>query len=157
MNVRVMIVPVTIAAGLSLGLTACGGSGDKKLAKADLAKKANAICKPAKTKRSAIAQPANLTADPVVAAAYFDKLIPITQKETDDLAKLKPKDDIKVDWTQFVARQKQATGQLIVVRDKAKAKDRSGIQDLAKLNRIGNKLTGEATTVGATECAQFVE
>jgi hypothetical protein len=155
MNVRVIIVPVVVA--VSLGLAACGGSDDKKLSKSDLAKKANGICKPAKTKRSAIDQPADLTADPVVAAAYFDKLIPVTQKETDDLADLKPADNIKTDWTQFVNRQKQATAQLILVRDKAKAKDTSGLQDLAKLNRIGNKLTDEANAVDATECAQFVE
>jgi hypothetical protein len=155
MNARVIVVPVAVA--ISLGVAACGGSDDKKLSKSDLAKKANAICKPAKTKRSAIPAPADLTADPVVATAYFNKLIPITQKETDDLADLKPADAIKTDWTQFVDRQKQATGQLILVRDKAKAKDTSGLQDLARLNRIGNKLTEEANAVDATECAKFLE
>jgi hypothetical protein len=155
MNARVMIVPVVVA--VSLSVAACGGSDDKKLSKSDLAKKANAICKPAKTQRTAIDQPADLLENPVAGAAYFDKLIPITQKETDALADLKPADDIKVDWTQFVDRQKQATGLLIVIRDKAKAKDRSGLQDLAKLNRVGDKLTGEATAVDATECAQFLD
>jgi hypothetical protein len=155
MNVRVIIVPVVVA--VSLGLTACGGSDDKKLSKSDLAKKANEICKPAKTKRSAIDQPADLTANPVAAAAYFDKVVPITQKETDDLAKLKPNDDIKSDWTQFVDRQKQATTTLVTIQQKAKAKDRSGLQDLAKLNRIGTKLTDEANAVDATEGSQFVE
>jgi len=80
--------------------------------------------------------------------------VPITQKETDALAKLKPADDIKADWTQFVDRQKQLTGILITLREKAKAKDRSGIADFHKGERAGAKLETEAMAVGATECAQ---
>jgi mevalonate kinase len=146
------VLVVAVAAVACLAIAACGGSDDKKLSKGELAKKANEICKTASKESSGINAPANITQDPVAAADYFGKLAPIFQKETDALAKLKPADEIKADWTQFVDRQKQANETLKIVRDKAKAKDRSGLQDLAKQARILTKLTAEANAVGATEC-----
>jgi hypothetical protein len=153
MNARLMIAPVAVA--VSLGVAACGGSDDdKKLSKSDLAKKANAICKPAKAKRAAVPEPPDFLENPVAAAAYLDKVVPITQKETDDLAKLKPNDDSKAAWTQFVDRQKQLNGVLITMRQKAKAKDPSGVDDFHKGERVGQKMETEAAAVDATECAQ---
>jgi len=144
---------VAIAVAVSLGLTACGGSDkDKKLSKSELAKKANAICKSASKDSDGITAPADIAQNPTAAASYFGKLAPIFQKETDALSKLKPADDVKADWDQFVARQQQANATLKIVRDKAKASDPSGLKDLAKQTRILTKLTTEATAVGATDC-----
>jgi hypothetical protein len=137
----------------SLGLAACGGSSDKKLSKGDLAKRANKICQKARDDSEAVPQPTDLFQNPVAAADYFTKVEPILKTRTDELAKLKPEDDIKPAWTQFVARQKQAYGVIVTVRDKAKAKDPSGLHDLAKAARIDKKLTTEAAAVGATTCA----
>lgn len=151
MNPRAIIVPLAVAA--SLGLAACGGDDDKELSKSDLAKKANAICKTSKDASGKIAAPADITADPVAAAAYFNKIVPITQKQTDDFKDLKPDDDAKADWNQLVARQEQALETLKGIRDKAEAKDPSGVQDLAKAQRVGEKFAAEATAVGADTCA----
>jgi hypothetical protein len=146
------LLPLTIVA--CLGLVACGGDDDKKLSKADLAKKANQICQKARDDSDAIDQPSDLFQNPVAAASYFTKVEPVLKKRTDELAKLKPDDDIKAAWTQFVARQKQAYDVIVTVRDKAKAKDASGVQDLAKASRIDAKLVPEAAAVGATQCAR---
>jgi hypothetical protein len=151
MNRTAMVVPVLVA--LSLGFAACGGDdGDKQLSKADLAKKANAICKKGLAKKQKIKMPADLRADPVAAATYFTAVAPLAEDVTNQLDDLKPADNIKAAWTQFLARQKQGNATLVVLRDKAKAKDESGLKDLDKLGRIADKLTVEAAAVGANSC-----
>jgi hypothetical protein len=143
---------VSVAVVACLGIAACGG-GDKKLSKADLAKKADKICADSASKSGKITQPADLTADPVAAAAYFEKVLPVAENQTNKFEDLKPNDDAKAEWNQLVARQKQGEDTLKTILAKAKAKDRSGLQDLAKLQRIDKKFRAEATAIGATGCA----
>jgi hypothetical protein len=147
---KTSMVPVAVVA--CLGIAACGG-GDKKLSKTDLAKKADAICKDSASKSGKITQPADLTANPQAAAEYFGKVLPVAENQTKKFEDLKPKDDVKAAWDQLVARQKQGEDTLKTILAKAKAKDRSGIVDLAKLGRIDKKFRAEATAIGATGCA----
>jgi len=142
---------VSLVVAVSVVVAACGG-GDDKLSKADLAKKANAICKKTGAEGRKIPAPANLAQDPVAAAAYFSKIVPIGQKEVDQLSDLKPADDVKDDWNQFLAREKQAEETLKTIRDKAEAKDQTGLTDIARGTRISKKLDAEAAAVGATSC-----
>lgn len=136
-----------------VGVVACG-SDDKKLSKADIGKKATEICAKTNKKSDAIDAPANLRQNPVAAAAFFSKIEPIVNEQIGELGKLKPADDVKGAWTQFVARMRQAHDTLVVVRDKAKAEDQSGLADLAKLARIAKKIAPEAAAVNAPKCAE---
>lgn len=138
-------------AGAAAGLVACGGGGDK-LSKAELADKANAICAKAQKEASAVKAPTDFS-DPKVAADYFDKIAPITDKETSDLADLTPADDVKTDWNAFVDSQKAANALLKKIKDKAGSGDASGIQDLQKIPAAGQKVATAAAKVGADDCA----
>lgn len=142
---------VSLAAVASVGMVACGSSDDK-LSKSKLAAKADAICKKATTDAAKITTPASVE-DPVVAAKYFNQVAPITQKETDDLADLKPADDVKDDWQVVVDKQKEGNDFLKTIRDKAEAKDRSGLKDLQKAPAIGQQFAAAAKKIGADECS----
>jgi hypothetical protein len=129
----------------------CGSSGG--LSKTALVSKANAICTSTQKSAGAIASPANLQ-DPSSAAAYFDKIAPLTAKETSDLAALKPDASAAKDWNAFVAAQKSANDLLQKIKAKADAKDASGLQDLRQVPAAGTRVQVAATKVGATVCAQ---
>lgn len=148
MNCRGMMVGLALTA--CLVLPACGG--DEKLSKSDLAKKADKICKKADTEAKGVTAPSNLD-DADAVAAYFDKVVPIAQKLTDDLADLKPADDVKDDWNAVIDKQKEGNDLLKTIRDKAKAKDESGKADLQKLQTAAEGFSTAAKKVGANGCA----
>lgn len=147
-----------LAATVSLG--ACGGddsdssgggSGDA-LTRAELITKANAICSTAQAKAAAVEAPTSLE-DAAVASAYFDKIAPITDAETKEIAALRPAAEVKTDWDAFVTSQQAANELLKTITRKAKARDASGQQDLAKAQGAGQAVATAATKVGASNCA----
>jgi len=146
MNPRVIIVPLAVAA--SLGLAACGGSSDKKLSKSELASKATTICKSATKEGAKIKTPSDIS-DANAAAAYFTKLVDLTQKQTDDLDKLKPADDVKDDWNAFISKQRAANDLLKKTRDAAKAKDPSGLTNFQKEGpKVGQEVDAAGKKIG---------
>jgi hypothetical protein len=163
MNLRKVAGGLALA-GLTAGLAACGsgsnGSGSSGgstttsvLAKPALIARANTICSTAQSASSAVTAPASY-ADPTVAAAYFDKIAPITHKETQDLLALRPASDVASAYATFTAAQQASDALLATIRQKADAKDPSGQQDLAKAPAVGQKVADAATALGATVCAQ---
>lgn len=150
---------VLIALAACVGLAACGGSSDKtssddgKLNRTQLAAKADAICKPANASADAVTAPASFD-DADAAAAYFAKLAPLHQKETDDLAALKPDDEVKADWDAFMATQNANNAMLKTILDKATAKDPSGKQDLQQVPAQVARSTAAAKKFGSTECGR---
>lgn len=137
----------------SLGLDACGGSGDSDLSRSDLIAKADTICSKETADVNAVKAPKSL-ADSNVAAAYFDKVAPIIHKSTQDLAALKPAKDVKSDWEDFIAKSRTADDLVQTVMKKADAKDTSGLKDLRKITDVGNAVDAAATKVGTTKCAK---
>ena len=141
----------------SLALGACGssGSGDSggggTLSRQDLVSKANEICRTAQAKASSIQAPANIQ-DAKAAAAYFDKVAPITAKETSDLKALKAPDAVKKDWDAFVTAQVAANDLLEQIKQKADKADSSGLQDLKKIPAVSQKVVTTAQKIGATDC-----
>jgi hypothetical protein len=129
----------------------CGSGGG--LSSTALVSKANAICSSTQKSAGAIPSPANLQ-DASSAAAYFDKIAPLTAKETSDLAALKPDRSAAKDWNAFIAAQKSANDLLQKIKAKADAKDASGLQYLRQVPAVGTRVQGAATKVGATVCAQ---
>jgi hypothetical protein len=132
-------------------LAGCGGSSG--LSRARLVAKANAICASTQAAARAVPSPANLT-DPTAAAGYFDKIAPLTDKETHDLAALKADGAAAKDWNAFIAAQTQANALLQTLKAKADAKDPSGVQELSKVTTVGDRVLATASKLGATTCAK---
>jgi hypothetical protein len=145
-----LVAAATICA-VGTTVAACGSSGG--LSRSELVSKANAICAATQKAASAIPSPSNLQ-DATAAAGYFDKLAPITAKETSDLEALKPDSSARGDWNSFIAAQKSANALLQKIKAKADAKDSSGLRDLRQVPAVGNKVQSTATKLGATTCAQ---
>jgi hypothetical protein len=151
------------ALGLSAGLTACGSSSSSNststgtapagLSRAALAARANTICSTAQSQSRLIKAPANLASDAVAAARYYDKVYPITDAETKELQALTPYSAAAADWQSFVAAQVAADSLLLQLKQKAEAKDPSGLNLLNKVAPAGQVVTRTAAKVGATTCA----
>ncbi|MDQ6805966.1 MAG: hypothetical protein M3065_13590 [Actinomycetota bacterium] len=143
-----------LVVALGVGLSACGGSSSSSsgLSRAQLIAKANAICVTAKKSAGAVAAPSSFQ-NPTVAAAYFDKIAPITDKETQSLGALQPADSVKTDWTAFVNAQKAADALLQTIKHKADTKDASGFADLQKVAPTSKTFVNAASKLGATGCA----
>jgi hypothetical protein len=144
---------VIAAAACGTALPACGGSSSNTLSRSELVSKANAICTTAQTAAKAVPQPASIQAAGQ-AAAYFDKIGPITDTETTQLQALKPDSSVAPDWNAFISAQQAANTLLQTIRKKADAKDPSGLQDLGKIQGAGQQVASTATKLGATVCAQ---
>jgi hypothetical protein len=146
-----------VAAAACLGLVACGGSDDKssddsKLSRTELAAKADAICKTGETDAESVTTPASFD-DPTAAAAYFEKIVPLHQKQTDSLAALKPDDAAKADWDAFMKTQNANQQLLNTILAKAKAKDATGQQDLQQFTVKSQEFAAAAKKIGSDECA----
>lgn len=146
-----------IALTASFGLAACGGGSDESssddgLSRAELASKADAICKTGETDAEAVDAPASFD-DANVAAEYFGKIVPLHQKQTDDLAALKPDAEAKADWDAFMATQNANQQLLDTILAKAKAKDPSGQRDLAEFQTKSQAFATAAKKLGSEECA----
>jgi hypothetical protein len=152
---RTTIVLMAIAA--CLGLAACGSSDDSSsddgtLSRSELAKKADAICKTGEKDAEAVKAPASFD-DANDAAAYFEAIVPLHQKQTDSLAALKPDDGAKADWAAFMATQNANQALLDTILAKAKAKDPTGQQDLQKFTTQSQAFAAAAKKIGSTGCA----
>lgn len=141
---------LVLAAGLALG--ACGGDdGGGALDRAAVGKQLDAICKTANTDAAKIEAPADL-GDPKVAAAYFGKVQPVTQKETDAIVALEGDDGVKADLDAVKSAQAAANDLLKTITEKAKNADSSGLKDLEGVVPAGQKFAAAAKKAGATSC-----
>jgi hypothetical protein len=146
-----------IALAACFGLAACGGSDDDAssddgLSRTELAAKADTICKTGETDAEAVKAPASFE-DANTAAAYFEQIVPLHQKQTDDLAALKPDAAAKTDWDAFMATQNANQELLDTILAKAKAKDPSGQKDLAQFTTTSQEFATAAKKIGSKECA----
>jgi hypothetical protein len=162
---RIATIALIALAGC-FGLAACGGSDDDTssagtvtaapqadtLSRAELADKADAICKTGESDVEAVEAPASLE-DANVAAAYFAKLVPLHQKQTDALAALTPDAEAKADWDAFMATQNANQALLDTILAKAKAKDATGKDDVAQIPAKTQAFAAAAKKIGSEECA----
>lgn len=144
-----ILTPLAIAT-LALGASACG---DDKLSKEELGKKADAICKDYENKVEAVNEPANIQ-DADQAATYLKEVSPIVDEGVAKLKDLKPSDDVKSDWDAFIAKQEEGAQVVSKAKDKADAKDASGLKDLRKLSSISAAAKTSARKAGASGCAE---
>lgn len=143
---------LTIAT-LALGVGACGGGdGDDKLAKADLAKQASAICKEFDEKIKAVPQPTGAR-DPGSAAAYYEKTRPLIEGSIAELEKLEPDDAVQQDWKTFIDKQNEAARLLSTLLTQIKARDAAAQQTLAQINEAVADGSAAVRRIGADGCA----
>lgn len=145
-------IAVALAATSAMGLAACGGGGDKALSRADLVKKALAICKDANTASDKLTQPTNI-ADATQAAPYFKAVAKIGHDQHDKLKKLKPAGDVKADYESFLSEEQKALDLVDGIAAAAAAKDAAKGAQL--LQEIGKNTTflAAAKKVGIGDCA----
>lgn len=136
---------------VAVSLAGCGSSGG--LSRSKLVTKANAICAATQKAANAIPVPGSLQ-DLAAAAAYFDKIAPLTDKETHDLSALKPDGSAAHDWNAFIAAQTSANTLLQTLKAKADARDASVLQDLAKVTTVGDQVLAAASKLGTVTCAK---
>jgi hypothetical protein len=136
-----------------LGLCGCGSSTRPGSSQADVLARANAICDSAQRQVQAIPAPANLS-NPTVAAAYFDKVAPISDAETTALGKLNPPAKLAAAWSAFMTEQQGANALLQEIRGRADAKDRSTTQELQLIAPLAQKVQAAARQAGADVCAR---
>jgi hypothetical protein len=152
------------ALALTVAISACGSSSSSSststpatsasgLARTALAARANTICATATAASGAIKAPADLASNATAAAAYFDKVYPITDAETKELQALTPDSAASADWQAFVSAQVTADQLLLTIKQKADTKDASGLNDLKQVAPAGAKVAAAATKIGATTCA----
>jgi hypothetical protein len=140
-------------AALALALSACGGSSNGPLSRAELAARVNDACRTYVKASTAIPQPADFTTNPAAAAAYLKKLQPLVESEHAAIAKLKPVAALKAQFAQF---QTASGHQLALFEDalvKARASDRTGVRDLVDAARYKQAvLVPIERSLGFTAC-----
>ena len=139
-----------LATGLLAG---CGGSsnGDETLTRDEYAAQADAICAKYKKQTDALARPSTLSG----LADVADDVIPILEKARGELGELKPPPNAQVTAALWLDQFNVIIGDVEKIRDKAKAKDAAGVQDLAKPALEHNKRANElATQLGMKVCSE---
>jgi hypothetical protein len=144
-----------VACVAALGLAACGGDdkgGGDALSKADIAKKANEICKKYDKEADGIKAPTNIS-NASEAAPYFRSIHGVGAKRQDDLEALKPDDDVKADYEAFVAQQKKLVDLVDQIASAAEDKDAAKGAQLLQQAQTADKPAEEAAKkIGANSC-----
>lgn len=127
----------------------CGGGGSSRLTRDQYAAKADAICAKYNQQTRALANPSSLSE----LANVADQTIPILDHALGDLRKLKPPSNEQATADQWLAQVENLGGDLKEIRDKAKANDMRGVQNVVpkatQHNTKGNQL---ATQLGMKVC-----
>ncbi len=151
---------VAIALMAALMVAGCGSSssnGASGLSRTQIDASANKVCEEATAKIQAVgALPADFRTNPTSAAAYLDKVTPITDRAVAALSALTPSSSVKNQWNEFILKNRSAQQALDSSRARAHARDASGLADFeAATGRLSQKLDAAARAVGATGCANW--
>jgi hypothetical protein len=143
-----------VAAIAVLGVAGCGGgSSNKTLSYSDFGKQANEICKTVTVKTKATGS--KLTGKVATDAPVYDELIPEVQKGRDDLAKLKPPDELKSHLDTFLSITDQQIANAKKAQTAAKGGDQAGYIAIIKATRpLQAQSNIEGSKLGAADCAK---
>ena len=144
---------ILLAALAALVVAGCGGGGGGgELSKADLAKKANAICADYSKQGTSLGSPD--LSDPAKAEDYIRKAQDLASKQQDELKALKPDSKVKPDYDKLLDATGQATDLLGQLADAAADKDqKKGAELVSKLTPLSADVDSAASAVGAKSCA----
>ena len=143
-----------VAVAAALAVAGCGGDdSNKTLSYSDFGKKADEICKDVNTKTDAIG--AKLTGKVKNDAPLYDELIPAVEQGRDDFSELKPPDELKANFDNFLSITDQQIANAKKAQEAAKAGDQAGYIAIIKATQpLQQQSNAEASKLGAAECAK---
>lgn len=145
---RIRLAAVALAA-TTLAISGCGGSS-KPLTRAELAAKANAICKTVSAK---LAGHTIKTQQDIARVA--PELASFEQSALDDLSKLVPPDDLANDWKQFIAGAQTLAENTSKLGEYAKANNLKGARGLITSSQaVQRRMVAIAKRDGLKSCEQ---
>ena len=144
---RTAPVCVVLAA---LAVAGCGG--DDGLSKAQLAKKANAICAKYSKEGQALGSPD--LSDPEKAEDYFNRATDLANRQQKELEGLDPAESAQSDYAKLTKATQGATDLLADLASAAKAKDQErGVELVQRLTPLSAEVDSAAKEIGADSCA----
>jgi hypothetical protein len=146
-------VRTAVLAGLAVGglaFAGCGGGDDSDtLSKAELAKKADAICVKYGPKQKALGSPT----DAKSTIAYLDKLIPLSAEQRKDLDALKADDAVKDEWAALLKDYDEISNAAKQALTALKAGDEAEFQRIIEeTNTVGEASDKKLDAFGAPHC-----
>lgn len=139
---------LVLALATTLALVGCGGEA-KRLSREEYAQQADAICAEGNRKTEQLPSPGNLSE----LADVTDETLVILDDALNDLRNLKPPRDQQKIVDQWLAQLETLTDDLQEIRDKARANDLRGVQEVAEKAQDHNARANElGTTLGMKVC-----
>ncbi|WP_354700715.1 hypothetical protein DSM112329_01001 [Paraconexibacter sp. AEG42_29] len=144
---------LTLLAAGGLAFAGCGGDddggGDQALAKKELAAKADAICVGYDKKEKELEQPT----DKASTIKYLEVAVPLVAGQADDLAKLKPADDVKAEWDQLMKDFQAGKTAALAAQKALVANDEAAYTKVIEgATEIAPRRDKEAIALGAPNC-----
>lgn len=147
-----LLVICCLTAGGCGGSGAGAGAGDGGLPRAELARRADAICRRANADTEKITRPVSF-AEPKQAARYFAAAVPPAERQQRELEALRPERDVRATWDGFVADERKAVELLRELRDVARSGDADGVVTrLGRLAPLDKAVSARADPLGARAC-----
>jgi hypothetical protein len=138
---------------LSVCLDGCGASNSGgTLPRPALLSLANAICTTASSAGKTIKPLADIRTV-TAAAAYLNRIAPISARETRSLQALSPASDVKPPWDAFISEQVAANQLLQSLEAKAEHHDPSVRGSLRQVGPASQAVFDAASALGAKACA----
>jgi hypothetical protein len=142
-----------VAVVVALGVAGCGGDSNKTLSYSDFGKKADAICTDVNTKTDPIG--AKLNGKVQNDAPLYPALISAVEQGRKDFGELKPPDELKANFDNFLSITDQQIANAKKAEAAAKAGDQAGYIATIKATQPLQKQSNiEASKLGAAVCAK---
>jgi hypothetical protein len=151
-GISTRVLATTVLAIAAVATAGCGSS-PKPLTRAELATKANAICKKATVKLEAVAKKGVRTVQAIAHVA--PELATFEETALVELSKLIPPAELEEDWKAFVAGAQTLAENTSKIGEDAKANDLKSAKGLVKSSTATQKqMIGIAKRDGIKECEQ---
>jgi hypothetical protein len=146
-DIRTAVLATLTSSGLLAA--GCGGSSSEPLSKAELGKRADAICVKYNAKTKALGEPS----DEAGYVKYFDKLIPLTRAQGKELKALKPDDAINPTWVGLLKAYDSVAAAAPQARAALKAGDVTEFQRIVEdANAASDAPNKQLDALGAPHC-----
>ena len=129
----------------------CGSSGEKRLSKAELAQRADAVCR--RTNR--LTQPATTPTSMPGLARLAEQSLPPLDRALRELRKLRPPEDEQATVRAWLRELARLRAEAVRIRDRAQANDANAVQTVAlAAQRVNDRFHELAMQLGMSVCAR---
>lgn len=142
-----------LALAVSCSLAACGG--EDRLSTEDYRSKARSICQEADRATKAVEQPQRTTNDAI--ANYFERLMTVNRKTTDEFAGLEPPEDLEKQHEAALDANRAGVDEVQKLVDELKrgGDARALLQSAqGRLEQLSDRSARAARALGVPECAR---